>query len=157
MRTYFSKIGFILAVAGGAVGLGNAWKFPTLSAENGGFVFVLLYLFFTLSIGFSIFLAEVSMGRLSRSDLANAYYTLAKSHARRWRYGGIFTLGGIFVLSFYLVIMGWVLKYALTSLYYLPKNLEQAGSDFSTLISADLSNSILFFSLSFFSYFIDCV
>ncbi|MED7853031.1 hypothetical protein VWN94_10330, partial [Campylobacter coli] len=42
-----------------------------------------------------IFLAEVSMGRLSRSDLANAYYTLAKSHARRWRYGGIFTLGGI--------------------------------------------------------------
>lgn len=99
MRTYFSKIGFILAVAGGAVGLGNAWKFPTLSAENGGFVFVLLYLFFTLSIGFSIFLAEVSMGRLSRSDLANAYYTLAKSHARKWRYGGIFTLGGIFVLS----------------------------------------------------------
>ncbi len=150
MRTYFSKIGFILAVAGGAVGLGNAWKFPTLSAENGGFVFVLLYLFFTLSIGFSIFLAEVSMGCLSRSDLANAYYTLAKSHAKKWRYGGIFTLGGIFVLSFYLVIMGWVLKYALTSLYYLPKNLEQAGSDFSTLISIDLTNSIVFFSLSFF-------
>lgn len=47
MRAYFSKIGFVLAVAGGAVGLGNAWKFPTLSAENGGFVFV-LYICFLL-------------------------------------------------------------------------------------------------------------
>lgn len=150
MTEKFSKIGFILAVAGGAVGLGNAWKFPTLSAENGGFVFVLLYLFFTLSIGFSIFLAEVAMGRLSKSDLANAYFTLAKNHAQKWRYGGIFMLGGIFVLSFYLVIMGWVLKYTLTSLYYLPKNLAQAGADFSTLISNDLSTSILFFALSFF-------
>lgn len=103
MRTYFSKIGFILAVAGGAVGLGNAWKFPTLSAENGGFVFVLLYLFFTLSIGFSIFLAEVSMGRLSRSDLANAYYTLAKKSCQkmalwwnfhlRWNFCSFFLFG----------------------------------------------------------------
>ncbi|MBM0637388.1 sodium-dependent transporter [Campylobacter sp. VicNov18] len=150
MRTYFSKIGFILAVAGGAIGLGNAWKFPTLSAENGGFIFVLLYLFFTLSIGFSIFLAEVAMGRLSKSDLANAYSSLAISHGKRWRYAGIFMLGGIFVLSFYLVIMGWVLKYTLSSLYYLPKSLEEAKINFHTLISSDLSSSAFFFILSFF-------
>lgn len=150
MRVYFSKIGFVLAVAGGAVGLGNAWKFPISSAENGGFVFVFLYLVFTLSIGFSIFLAEIAMGHLSKSDLANAYYTLATSYAEKWRYGGIFMLSGIFVLSFYLVIMGWVLKYTFTSLFYLPSNLEQAGADFSTLVGVDLTSSVLFFSLSFF-------
>ncbi len=72
MRVYFSKIGFILAVAGGAVGLGNAWKFPTLTAQNGGFAFVLLYLAFTLTIGLSVFFAEIALGRLSRADLASA-------------------------------------------------------------------------------------
>ncbi|WP_139865068.1 sodium-dependent transporter [Campylobacter jejuni] len=150
MRTYFSKIGFVLAVAGGAVGLGNAWKFPTLSAENGGFVFVLLYLFFTLTIGFSIFLAEVAMGRLSKSDLANAYSNLAIKYGNRWRYGGVFMLGGIFVLSFYLVIMGWVLKYTVVSLYYLPKTLDEAASNFQNLITTNLTSSVFFFILSFF-------
>ncbi|TEY02458.1 sodium-dependent transporter [Campylobacter sp. US33a] len=149
MREKFSKIGFVLAVAGGAVGLGNAWKFPTLSAENGGFVFVLLYLLFTLSIGFSIFLAEIAMGRLSKSDLANAYSTLALKYSKQWRFAGIFMLGGIFVLSFYLVIMGWVLKYMSTSLFYLPHNIQEAASNFDYLIKYDLSSSVVFFSISF--------
>ncbi|MBK1972368.1 sodium-dependent transporter [Campylobacter sp. TTU_617] len=150
MRNYFSKIGFILAVAGGAIGLGNAWKFPTLSAENGGFIFVLLYLFFTLTIGFSVFLAEIAMGRLSKSDLANAYSSLAIKYPEKWRYAGLFMLGGIFVLSFYLMIMGWVLKYTFTSIFYLPVNLEVAKLDFINLTSENLSISLLFYTLSFF-------
>lgn len=151
MRTYFSKIGFVLAVAGGAFGLGNAWKFSTLSAENGGFVFVLLYLFFTLTIGFSIFLAEVAMGRLGKSDLANAYSNLAIKYGNRWRYGGVFMLGRIFCsLSFYLVIMGWVLKYTVVSLYYLPKTLDEAAGNFQNLITTNLTSSVFFFTLSFF-------
>ncbi len=55
--TKFSRVGFILAVAGSAVGLGNAWKFPTMVGENGGSAFILLYLILTLGVGFVIFLA----------------------------------------------------------------------------------------------------
>ena len=145
MKTHFSKLGFVLAVAGGAVGLGNAWKFPTLSAQNGGFAFVLLYLFFTLSLGLSVFLAELAMGRLSKSDLASAYKNLALKGGRYWKFGGIFMLGGIFVLSFYLLIMGWVLKYTLFSLFYLPKSIEVAGENFNSLITNELSLSLLFY------------
>ena len=150
MKTHFSKLGFVLAVAGGAVGLGNAWKFPTLSAQNGGFAFVLLYLFFTLSLGLSVFLAELAMGRLSKSDLASAYKNLALKGGRYWKFGGIFMLGGIFVLSFYLLIMGWVLKYTLFSLFYLPKSIEVAGENFNSLITNELSLSLLFYLISFF-------
>ncbi|TQR34612.1 sodium-dependent transporter [Campylobacter sp. MIT 99-7217] len=150
MKTHFSKLGFVLAVAGGAVGLGNAWKFPTLTAQNGGFAFVLLYLFFTLSIGLSIFLAELAMGRLSRSDLASAYESLAIRGKKQWKFAGIFMLGGIFVLSFYLMIMGWVLKYTIFSLFYLPKSLEEAGTNFNLLISQELSLSVFFYLISFF-------
>ena len=150
MRVHFSKIGFVLAVAGGAVGLGNAWKFPTLTAQNGGFAFVLLYLFFTLSIGLSVFLAEIALGRLSRADLASAYESLARSHKEKWKNAGIFMLGGVFVLSFYLMIMGWVLKYMVFSVFALPANIEAAGASFEQLISSEFVLSLAFYLVSFF-------
>ena len=73
----FSKIGFILAVAGSAVGLGNAWKFPYLVGQNGGSAFVLLYLFMTFFIGLAIFFGEIAIGKLSESDPVNAFKKLA--------------------------------------------------------------------------------
>lgn len=150
MRTHFSKIGFILAVAGGAVGLGNAWKFPTLTAQNGGFAFVIAYLAFTLTIGVSVFLAEVAMGRLSRADLASAYENLALRHKRQWKNAGVFMLGGVFVLSFYLMIMAWVLKYMLFSLFSLPSDLQSAAKSFESLISEEFALSLIFYLVSFF-------
>lgn len=90
------------------------------------------------------------MGRLSKSDLANAYSNLAIKYGNRWRYGGVFMLGGIFILSFYLVIMGWVLKYTVVSLYYLPKTLDEAASNFQNVITTNLTSSVFFFTLSFF-------
>ena len=65
MNEKFSRIGFILVVAGSAVGLGNAWKFPTLVGQNGGSAFILLYIILTLCVGSTIFLAELSIGKLS--------------------------------------------------------------------------------------------
>ena len=76
----FSKIGFILAVAGSAVGLGNAWKFPYLVGQNGGSAFVLLYLFMTFFIGLAIFFGEIAIGKLSESDPVNAFKKLAPKH-----------------------------------------------------------------------------
>ncbi|NDJ27015.1 sodium-dependent transporter [Campylobacter sp. MIT 12-8780] len=149
MRIHFSKIGFILVVAGSAVGLGNAWKFPTLAAKNGGFSFVLLYLLLTLTLGLSVFLAEIAMGRLSRKDLAHSFESLAVRGAKYWKFGGIFMISGVFVLSFYLVIMGWVLKYMFFSLFYLPKDITWAKADFDMLLSQDLTLSFLCFFVSF--------
>ncbi|WP_257928714.1 sodium-dependent transporter, SNF family [Campylobacter lari] len=150
MNDKFSKIGFVLAVAGGAIGLGNAWKFPTLVGQNGGFAFVLLYLLLTISIGFCVFLAEIAMGRLSQSDPVNAYKSLATKYAQKWKFAGFFMLGGIFVLSFYLVIMGWVLKYMITSIYYLPSNTQEAGALFGNLIQNSILESSLYFLIAFF-------
>lgn len=116
MREEFSKIGFILSVVGGAVGLGNAWKFPTLVGMNGGFAFVLLYLLITITIGFAIFLAEIYMGKSSKKDPVNAYKTLAPNNKEKWKFAGFTMVSGILVLSFYLVILGWVIRYIFISL-----------------------------------------
>lgn len=151
MNDKFSRIGFILSVAGGAVGLGNAWKFPTLVGQNGGFAFVLLYLVLTLSIGFSIFLAEMAMGKLSGKDPVNAYKNLAPSNLQNWKYAGFTMLGGIFVLSFYLVIMGWVIRYIFVSFGSLPQNIEESGQLFESFITNDLSRNLFFYFLAFFS------
>lgn len=151
MNDKFSRIGFILSVAGGAVGLGNAWKFPTLVGQNGGFAFVLLYLVLTLSIGFSIFLAEMAMGRLSGKDPVNSYKNLAPSHLKNWKYAGFTMLGGIFVLSFYLVIIGWVIRYIFISFGTLPQDIKTSGELFGNFITNDLSGNLLFYFLAFFS------
>lgn len=150
MNDKFSKIGFVLAVAGGAIGLGNAWKFPTLVGQNGGFAFVLLYLLLTISIGFCIFLAEIAMGKLSQKDPVNAYKSLALKYPQKWKFAGFFMLGGVFVLSFYLVIMGWVLKYMITSIYHLPSNTDEAGALFGTLIQNSILESSMYFLIAFF-------
>ena len=148
MNDKFSKIGFILAVAGGAVGLGNAWKFPTLVGQNGGSAFVLLYLALTLGVGFSIFLAEMALGRLSGRDLPSAYETLAPRGGRKWRAGGVFIAGGMLVLSFYLVILGWVIRYIFLGFSPLPATAEEAGAVFDDLISHSLATSLGFYALA---------
>ncbi len=148
MNDKFSKIGFILAVAGGAVGLGNAWKFPTLVGQNGGSAFVLLYLALTLGVGFSIFLAEMALGRLSGRDLPSAYEMLAPRGGRKWRAAGVFIAGGMLVLSFYLVILGWVIRYIFLGFSPLPATAEEAGAVFDDLISHSLATSLGFYALA---------
>ncbi|MSN95995.1 sodium-dependent transporter [Campylobacter sp. FMV-PI01] len=150
MKEQFSKIGFILSIAGGAVGLGNAWKFPTLVGQNGGFAFVLLYLIITITIGFAIFLAEILMGKMSKKDPVNAYKTLAINHKNLWAKGGFFMIGGVLVLSFYLVILGWVIRYIFVALKSLPNDIETARDMFSSFVSNDIFGSIIFFFIAFF-------
>ncbi|CZE47841.1 sodium-dependent transporter [Campylobacter geochelonis] len=150
MRENFSKIGFILSVAGGAVGLGNAWKFPTLVGANGGFAFVLLYLVITVSIGFAIFLAEIAMGKLSQKDPVNAYKNLAIKHKNLWKFAGFSMIGGILVLSFYLVILGWVIRYIFVSFSTLPVGINEAKELFGQAVSSDIYGSIFYFFCAFF-------
>lgn len=103
-----SKLGFIMATAGAAIGLGNLWKFPYLMGRNGGFPFLLAYLFFIVILGLPVMITEMSLGRKTRHDPVQAYRDL-DPHAG---IVGIFgVLAAFIILSYYSVIGGWIIKY----------------------------------------------
>ncbi len=105
-----SKFGFILAASGSAIGLGNIWRFPYMTGENGGAAFVLLYLVFVVLIGLPIMLAELSLGRKTNKNAFGAFKSIFPG--TNWRFVGalgIFT--GVAILSFYGVIAGWTIGY----------------------------------------------
>ena len=104
------RVGFILAAAGSAIGLGNIWRFPYSVAEGGGGLFVIIYLFFVLVIGLPVLLAELSLGRASRRNPVGAFKALIPG--KFWPYvGGLGVLTGGGILAFYSVIAGWTLGY----------------------------------------------
>lgn len=148
MNEKFSKVGFILAVAGSAVGLGNAWKFPTLVGTNGGSAFIILYLLLTFLVSFVIFLGEISIGKLSGKDPVNAYKTLAPKNGNAWSLAGFCIVGSVLIFSFYSVIMGWILKYCVSSLYYLPTTVDESGAVFNTLLTGDLGVILFYYTIS---------
>lgn len=148
MNEKFTKIGFILAVAGSAVGLGNAWKFPTLVGQNGGSAFILLYLLLTFCVSFVIFLAEIVIGRLSESDAVNAFYKLAPKHKKAWSTAGFFMISALLIYSFYSVVMGWILKYTAVSLFSLPTNIDKSGEIFTSLLENDILVSLICFTIA---------
>ena len=153
MSVKFSRIGFILAVAGSAVGLGNAWKFPTMVGQNGGIGFILLYLILTLIVGLVVFLAELSMGKLSEKDPVNAYKSLAPKYKNTWKLAGFTMLGAILIVSFYSVVIGWIVKYTLLSFSELPKSIEQSAALFENFISKDLASQFFCFLFVFILMF----
>jgi NSS family neurotransmitter:Na+ symporter len=101
-----SSAGFILALVGSAVGLGNLWRFAYTTSTSGGAAFVLVYLVFVFGIGIPIFAAELAIGRATGMSPIRALDSIG---GPRWRFvGGIFVFTGFGVLSYYSVIMGWV-------------------------------------------------
>ncbi|MDY6850221.1 MAG: sodium-dependent transporter [Thermodesulfobacteriota bacterium] len=106
-----SRLGFILAAAGSAVGLGNIWKFPYIAGENGGGAFVLVYLFCIALVGLPIMMAEFMIGRHTRRDAVGAF--IALEHRRSfWVLAGWTSITAAFIiLSYYSVVAGWTLDY----------------------------------------------
>ena len=105
---------FILAATGSAVGLGNIWKFPYITGENGGGAFVLIYLICIALIGIPIMMAEVLIGRRGRQSPINTMKLLAEEAGRNqaWQFlGWSGVLAGFLILSYYSVIAGWALAY----------------------------------------------
>lgn len=153
MREQFSKIGFILAMAGSAVGLGNAWKFPTMVGTNGGSVFILLYLLLTFLVAFMVFLGELSIGKITQKDAVNAFSDLAKSNKKAWGFAGFFMIGAILIVCFYSVVIGWILKYIYSSFFALPNSVSEAGDLFGNLLAKDLLSQIICFSIVFIMIF----
>ena len=106
---FSSRLGFVAAAAGSAVGLGNIWRFPYETGENGGAAFLLIYLICTILIGFPIMVGEVALGRHTQKDPVGAYGSIG---GRSWSIVGFFgVLCGIMILSFYNVVAGWAFGY----------------------------------------------
>lgn len=103
-----SSLGFIMATAGSAIGLGNLWKFPYLAGMNGGGAFVLIYLLIVVFVGYTIMLGEMTIGRATQLNALGAYRKLNKKYT--W-VGAAGVLAGFLILSFYNVVGGWVIKY----------------------------------------------
>jgi len=143
----FSRIGFILAAAGSAVGLGNIWKFPYITGEYGGGAFVLVYLLAIAFIGLTVFLAEAVIGQNAQANVATAFVETSKSKNKNWKIAGFMIMTGLIILSFYSVVLGWILSYVISSFGALPTDPKMAGSAFETLISKDLSSTLLYHTL----------
>ncbi|MBE6095718.1 MAG: sodium-dependent transporter [Schwartzia succinivorans] len=113
-RSSFSgSIGFVLAAAGSAIGLGNLWRFPYLAAKNGGGLFLAVYLALLVTFGFTLLVTEVAIGRKTKSSPLMAY---GKLH-EKWKWIGVFAVVVPFlILPYYCVIGGWVLKYCVVFL-----------------------------------------
>lgn len=103
-----SKLGFVLAAAGSAIGLGNIWKFPYSVGTNGGGAYVALYIFFLVVIGIPLMLAAITLGRKTQLSVFGAYRSIDK----RWSFAGaLAVLCGFVILAFYSTVGGWVLFY----------------------------------------------
>lgn len=113
-RSSFSgSIGFILAAAGSAVGLGNIWRFPYLAAKDGGGLFLAVYLVLAVTFGFALLTTEVAIGRRTRQSPLTAY---KRMHPRFKKLGIIACIIPMMIMPYYCVIGGWVLKYAVAFL-----------------------------------------
>ena len=106
--SFTGKIGFVLAAAGSAVGLGNIWRFPYLAAKYGGGIFLLVYIALSVTFGFALMIAEITIGRKTKLSAISAYSSLDK------RFSFVGVLGALvpaIILPYYSVIGGWVMKY----------------------------------------------
>jgi len=105
---FSSKVGFILASAGSAVGLGNIWRFPHLAAEHGGGIFLLTYIILAITFGFCLTVTEIAIGRKTGAGVLNAFQKLDK----RFAFIGVITFFiPLLILPYYSVVGGWVLHY----------------------------------------------
>ena len=130
---------FILAATGSAVGLGNIWKFPYITGENGGGAFVLVYLLCISIIGIPVMIAEVSLGRMGRQSPINTMKTLSKKAGASPLWSSIGWMGaiaGFLILSFYSVIAGWALSYTIdmASGTFVNISAENSGKIFGGLL-----------------------
>ena len=110
-ENFKSRLGFILISAGCAVGIGNVWKFPYVTGQNGGGIFVLFYLFFLITVGVPVLTMEFAVGRASRKSIVNCYQELEKPGSKWHLHGNVALIGNYLLMMFYTTVSGWMLSY----------------------------------------------
>ena len=152
-RSSFSgKLGFVLSAAGASVGLGNIWRFPYLAAKYGGGIFLLIYILLALTFGYTMIIAETSLGRMTGKSPVGAFHFFGKSIS--------FSIGGwlnaiipILIVPYYSVIGGWVIKYLVE---YITGHGDLLASDeyFTSFISNGISTELCFIVFALFTLLI---
>ena len=137
-ESFQSRRGFLLVSAGCAIGIGNVWRFPYVAGQNGGGLFVLLYLIFLVIMGLPVLTMELAVGRASRKSALLAYKALEKPGAK-WHIHGWFAILGCYVLMmYYTTVSGWMLDYFVkfaTGTFYHGMEASAAESVFGTMLS----------------------
>jgi len=154
--SWSSKIGFIFAAAGSAVGLANIWRFPYVVGSNGGAIFVITYLLCLLIIGFPVFISEVLIGRTTQQNPSGAFQILGNS--RVWGFLGMITVvTGFIVSAFYSAVAAWILGYLIESFSGTLssfENSEQAALHYESLIASPLWGLGFHFAFLFICWFV---
>jgi len=138
--SWSGQVAFVLAAAASAIGLGNLWRFPYLAAQYGGGTFIVVYLALVMTLGFTLMLTEIAIGRMTRQSQLTAYSRLS----RKWGFIGVAgTLVPILIAPYYCVIGGWVLKYlaayaqmAFGGAAPMGENAADAAAFFNSFVSA---------------------
>ena len=138
-ENFQSRLGFLLVSAGCAIGIGNVWRFPYVAGQNGGGIFVLLYLIFLLMMGVPVLTMELAVGRASRKSAVLAYKALEKPGSK-WHIHGWFCMIGCYVLMmYYTTVSGWMLSYFFkfaTGKFTSGMDKESVGNVFQSLLSS---------------------
>lgn len=141
-KKFSGRIGFILAAAGSAVGLGNLWRFPYLAAKYGGGTFLLIYLILALTFGFTLMLTEITIGRKTGKSVINAYGEL---NSKFKFIGYLSALVPVIIFPYYCVIGGWVVKYFFV--YLMQEGVAASEDGYFTNFIGGTTQPILFLSL----------
>ena len=140
---FSGQLGFVLAAAGSAVGVGNLWRFPYLAAKDGGGLFLIIYFILVLTFGFTLLTSDIAIGRRTQKSAIGAY---TQMHPK-WKFLGILTfLVPVLIMTYYAVIGGWITKYAVV---YITGQAQAAATDdyFTSFITS--STSPVIFALLF--------
>ena len=132
---FSGQLGFVMAAAGSAVGVGNLWRFPYLAAKDGGGLFLIVYLALVLTFGFTLLASDIAIGRRTKKSAIGAY---TEMHPK-WKFLGVLTfIVPILIMTYYAVIGGWITKYAVI---YLTGASEAAAGDnyFTAFITSPVS------------------
>lgn len=155
-ESWSSKLSFILVAAGSAIGLGNIWRFPIMVGQNGGAVFVLIYLFLVFFFALPILLAEIALGKAGQKSVVGIFKKfLPKSFWKNLGYFYIIT--SVAILSYYSVVAGWVFNYLLFSLsgkLNFALNIEETGKIFQNMSFSPLMQIGGLFVVIFLTYLI---
>ena len=110
-ESFKSRLGFILVSAGCAIGIGNVWRFPYVTGQNGGGIFVLFYLIFLVCMGLPVLTMELAVGRASRKSAVMSYKALEKEGCKWHIHGWIAMLGCYMLMMYYTTVSGWMVAY----------------------------------------------
>ena len=136
---FSGQLGFVLAAAGSAVGVGNLWRFPYLAAKDGGGLFLIIYFALVITFGFTLLTSDIAIGRRTQQSAIGAYTQMRP----KWKFLGILTfLVPVLIMTYYAVIGGWITKYAVV--YLTGQSKAAAADDYFTSFITSPASPVVF-------------